>query len=299
MKRRPVLLAGMAVLGTILLGELVFRIAAGERLLYRADPEIEYLPLPDQRVNSRGVDIRTNAWGMRSAPVSASKAGNAIRVLVIGDSVVFGHTNISHDDLATTRLSQTTLPDGRRIEALNVSATSWGPGNMLAWLDRFGALDADAIVLVMSSDDLEDDRTFSQPARDVYPQAPPVSALASWLWRRMTPDPAQTADADARTQGDALRSIPELLRRAALAPSGGCLIIHATLDELREPPPSEGQIRLQELAQEARIRVMTGRGFIDASSGYVDGTHLSPAGQRDLARAIAACLGAEETGPSR
>lgn len=278
-----------SLVGTAIVAEATLRVFGGGRLLYRADSEIEYLPQPDQAVMQGGVDMRTNAWGMRSDPAEQEKPQDAYRVLVLGDSIVFGHTNIGHDDLATTALSRMRMADGRRVEVLNVSATSWGPGNMLAWLERFGTLEADAIILVLSTHDLGDDRRFAPPNRDAYPLEAPVSAVADWLWRRLTPDPADSAPADPRSEGDAQMTLPALLERVSEAPAGGCLIIHPTATEWKAATPTVDEQRLEATALSAGLAAFYGRAFIDRASDYSDGIHLSPDGQKDLARAFLAC----------
>lgn len=278
-----------AIAGAAIVAEVTLRVFGGSRFLYRADPEIEYLPAPNQAVIQNGVDMRTNAWGMRSDAATETRPVDAFRVLVMGDSIVFGHTNISHDDLATTRLSRAQMDDGRQIEVLNASATSWGPGNMLAWLDRFGTLEADAIVLVLSTHDLGDDRTFKPPNRNVYPQAAPVSLLVDGLWWRLTPDPADSAPDDPRSEGDAMAALPALFKRVAEAPTGGCLIVHPTAEEWKAKLPTAEEQRLETTALGAGLDVFYGRDFISDASDYSDGIHLSAAGQEDLMRAIAAC----------
>ena len=272
-------------------------VLGSERLLYRADPEIEYLPQPNQAVVVRNIDMRTNAWGMRSDPVEAVRPADAFRVMVIGDSVVFGFTNTRQASLATSRLSQMKTEDGRRLEVLNVSASSWGPGNMLAWLDKFGTLETDAIVLVLSTHDLEDDRTFAPPEREAFPQAAPVLKTVDWVWRRLTPDPAASAPVDPRTEGDAHAALPLLLLRVAEAPTGGCLIIHPTTEELKSASATPEEQRLETTALAAGLTVFYGRDFVDAAKSYVDDIHLSASGQEDLARAIAACPNLPRTEP--
>ncbi len=286
---RRVALAAAALLGLGVLAEISLRVIAGERLLYHADAEIEYLPQPDQWVVKQGIEFRTNAWGMRSDDVPEVKPADSFRVLVLGDSVLFGHTNISHDDLATTQLSRMRMADGRRIEALNASATSWGPGNMVAWLDRFGALDSDAIIILLSTHDLEDDRTFKPPRRDPHPVSAPSSALADWLLRKLTPDPAYQGPEDPRSAGDAMTALPILMQRAAAAPMGGCLVIQPTRQEWQTAAPVPEQQRLEASALGAGLAVLYARAFFDEVSAFADDTHLSPAGQQDLARAFAAC----------
>jgi hypothetical protein len=267
--------------------EIAFRLITGERLLYRTDPAIEYLPKPDQSVVQRGVRFETNAWGMRSPSASREKPDGAFRVLVLGDSVVFGHTNIGHADLATTHLSTVELGDGRKIEALNVSAPSWGPGNLLAWIEANSLFGADAAVVVLSSHDLDDDRAFTLPDRGAYPQQQPLFALGDWIVRQATGN-ADPKSSDSRSQGDARRSLPSLFARLSETPSGSCLVLHATTDELfalRTPAETD---ELRAIAVAAGLDVVHARDLID-SSDYVDDIHLSADGQADLAKAIMAC----------
>ncbi len=278
----------VAAFAAFIVAEVAFRLVVGDKLLFHADPEIEYVPQADQAVRRRGVDMRTNAWGMRSPPVEREKPAGVFRVLVIGDSIVFGYTNINHDDLATTRLSGVTAIDGKRVEALNISSSSWGPGNMLAWLDRNGLFGANAAVLVLSSHDLTDDRTFTPPERDAFPQSRPLLALPDWLLRKAGPGNS-SATVDPRSVGDAERSLARLFSRLAALPSGACLIVHATQEEQRAAGFSREAQRLAELGSAAGLFVVHDDGALDASADYADGIHLSMSGQARHADIMASC----------
>ena len=288
--QRAARLAGLTIGALVVLlaaAEIAFRLFAGARLLYRTDPAIEYAPKPDQSVVQRGVRFETNGWGMRSPSTSGEKPEGAFRVLVLGDSVVFGHTNIDQADLATTRLSTLELGDGRKIEALNVSAPSWGPGNLLGWLETNSLLGADAAVVVLSSHDLDDDRTFTPPDRAIYPQEQPLFAIGDWIARQVG-ESRQGASSDVRSIGDARRALPALFQQISNAPGGACLVLHSTVDELFSLTPSAEVSELRETAVAAGLDVVHARDLID-SSDYVDGIHLSAEGQANLAKAIMAC----------
>ena len=275
--------AGAALL--VLSVEVAYRVFAGDKLLYRADPEIEYVPQPNQAVQQRGIDMRTNAWGMRSGQVSKQKPAEAFRVLVVGDSVVFGYTNIHHAQLATTLLSDAELKDGRSLQALNVSASSWGPGNMLAWFEANGTFSADTAILVLSSHDLEDNRTFGPLDRDM-PQTRPLLGSLDWLLRRLPP---AKPTPDPRTPGDAARALPLLMDRLAALPDGACLILHQTQEERQDSGlPSELQ-EIAALAQGRGISVVEDFRFVSVVEGFVDSIHLSARGQSQLAEAMKTC----------
>src|SRR5262245_41975907 len=98
----------MRVLGRLLLAVVVF-LVAGEvlaralhvvdrlngfsRSLYAPGPDAElpYRLRPGVDTTLLGIPVRVNALGLRGPDVSATPAAGVTRVLVIGDSIVFGH----------------------------------------------------------------------------------------------------------------------------------------------------------------------------------------------------------------
>ncbi|MBK8995834.1 MAG: hypothetical protein IPM35_08825 [Myxococcales bacterium] len=79
------------------------------------DPSIEYLHAPSQASLRFGRRYRINQWSMRSPDIEPRKtAPDECRVLVIGDSIVFG-TDIDQEELATARfnVSSATWSDAR------------------------------------------------------------------------------------------------------------------------------------------------------------------------------------------
>jgi hypothetical protein len=180
-----------------------------------------------------------------------------------------------------------TLADSRRIEALNVSAPSWGPGNLLAWIEANGPLGADAAVIVLSSGDLDDDRSFRPLDRDIYPQQQPLFAFGDWAARQL-PASSEMRPIDPRSPGDARRSLPALFQRISEAPAGACLLLHTTAEELASPTTSAGLEELSGRAREAAIDVIYTRDFLGASD-YIDTVHLSADGQANLAIAMMSC----------
>ncbi len=76
-----------------------------------------------------------------------------------------------------------------RVEVLNASANSWGPQHELAYLKRFGTFDAQAVVLLLNTDDLFAAAPTSEKVgcdRN-YPNCKPSSALAEVLNRYLLP----------------------------------------------------------------------------------------------------------------
>jgi len=75
------------------------------------------------------------------------------------------------------------------IEVLNASANSWGPQNELAYLKRFGTFGAQAVVLLLNTDDLFAATPTSEPVgRDRnYPSRKPLCALVEAFDRYLSP----------------------------------------------------------------------------------------------------------------
>ncbi|MCT0232997.1 hypothetical protein [Synechococcus sp. CS-1327] len=177
--------------GMVLAAEAITRWAMGTPPVYRKHPSIEYLFKPNQSVWRFRNRVFINAYGMRSAPISAHPPAGARRILVFGDSVVFGGTQLDQSVIATERLvtrlegSQPRKHSGL-IQIGNVSGGSWGPGNWLGWAQTYGFLGATDVVLVISSHDVRDNPTYG-PLDVDHPTETPGSALGELLGRYVWP----------------------------------------------------------------------------------------------------------------
>ncbi|HEX2973620.1 MAG TPA: hypothetical protein VHP11_14895, partial [Tepidisphaeraceae bacterium] len=155
--RRMVGVVAMGLVGLLVVGEGIarFGLGLGDPPLSIADPQIEYLFKPSMSYRRFGRHISFNAYSMRSGPTTQKKTDpGEVRVLVVGDSVVYGGVQSDDSEIATTLL-EPRLRDvlHRPVYVGNISAGSWGPPNMLAYARRFGWFDADVVVIVLSSDD--------------------------------------------------------------------------------------------------------------------------------------------------
>ncbi|QRQ99641.1 hypothetical protein [Dyadobacter sandarakinus] len=143
-----IVLAGIA--------EVVLRVRYGfcNSPLYISDPDFEYIYAPNQDVTRFGYALRTNSLSMRSEEVLPT---DSLVILLIGDSVVNGGSLTDQDSIATTLLEKRFLRDfNQRVRVLNISAGSWGPDNMAAFLKKYGLFKAKLMCLVTSSHDAHD-----------------------------------------------------------------------------------------------------------------------------------------------
>src|SRR5688572_27342803 len=170
---RPVLarlgraLAGIAVAVAIFFvaGEvlartlgIVDRLNGYTRQLFDRGPsaELPYRLRPGVEVATGGVRIRVNALGLRGPATAPVPAPGTVRVLVLGDSVVFGQG--VEDDATLPALLARGLSRrwGVPVEALNAGVQGYDTVALAAYLDGPGGeLGASGVVVGMSLNDYD------------------------------------------------------------------------------------------------------------------------------------------------
>lgn len=273
-----------------------------------AHPSIEYLMKPDQDLRRFGNRVRINALGMRSEPFPAGKDVDEYRVLVYGDSIAYGGAQIDQADLAATLMEPDLAAQlGRPVRVGNVSATSWGPGNWLAYAREYGFLDADALVLVLSSHDAYDVPTFGPLDPREHPTRQPLSALTevlgvyllSSLRRHIAPSSAEHLVADPehmrKQAARALADLASFLQLAAQAVPRVVVVQHLSREELARGTLDAGAAWIEAVCQRSGVPLVSMRPYLNESvqggaDPFLDELHPSAAGQAALARAITRAL---------
>ncbi len=267
-------------------------IGLGDPPLWIEDREIEYLPQPSKSYQRFGNRISYNAYSMRSRDFPRSKSDPAeVRVLVVGDSIVHGGSNTDQDALATTllekRLSETL---GRPVVVGNISAGSWGPPNVLAYLKRFGLLEADVVAIVVNSRDYADVPTF-EPLDARRPQHKPRLALQDLYERYIAKRIVRSLQASRVISPlelkECLDALREVVRMARASGASVILAQYLKRSEL-ENEPEIGFHEIARVAKELGIEpVQLGEAFAQAlqagSDPYRDGIHPNERGQRIIA----------------
>ena len=148
---------------------------------------MEYILQPNQNLLRFGNRIVVNNASMRTSQNITSDPINGItRVLIFGDSVLWGGSLIDQRNLSTEILQRSVSND---FEVLNVSAGSWGPGNWLEYIQEKGLFNADIVILLISSHDLTDIPYSSTAMPNITrPTASPIFASFEFVRRYLIPN---------------------------------------------------------------------------------------------------------------
>lgn len=301
-RRVAFVLLAIAIFG--LLGTEAFlrvRYGLGNPPVQITDTQTEYRMRPDSHYRRLGHRIDVNAYSMRSEPFPLRKASPSDRrVIVLGDSVMNGGAWTDQADLATTLLEARLRRDAAPTAVVgNVSAGSWGPQNLLGYVEEFGLFDADVVVVVVSSHDAFDE-VERFPTKSGVPSQTYWTALGE-AWDRARPRwaPAPTAttrpdDPPPNHRGDSapcLAALGELIDRIRASGAKPIVALHFERPELDEAVESEGHQLLRgvctahgvepiSLAPALRAAIASGE------NPYRDEIHPNEAGQRTIANAL-------------
>jgi hypothetical protein len=204
--------AALAIVVLLVGSELTLRFAfgLGRPLLYTADAQVGYLPSPNQDIRRFGATIHINQFGMRSDDLPRSRVEPGIRLLFIGDSVTFGTTRVDQDRIFTELIkTRMRSRSGRKVEIMNVSAGGWAPENEYRYLESRGTFNADVVLLVINTNDL--DQPFAVLEKSLqFPTSNPTSAIEE-LWSRYL-EPRVKPSASLIDPGSVAESLPDAER---------------------------------------------------------------------------------------
>ena len=153
-----------------------FALGLGTPPLSIAHRQIEYMYAPDQDLSRFHNVFRTNHYAMRSRNPDA--ASDRYKILVLGDSVINGGSLTNQSDLATSILERDL---GNGVFVGNISAGSWGPPNLLAYIETYGTFEADTVTVVISGGDICDVPSFTPLDPRTHPMESSVLALGELI----------------------------------------------------------------------------------------------------------------------
>ncbi|MCT7948214.1 SGNH/GDSL hydrolase family protein [Ancylothrix sp. C2] len=305
-----VTLLSSLLLSLELAGRLIFGL--GNPLLYIPHPRIGYLLSPNQKVKRFGNQISINQYSMRSQPISPIPPANTKRILLLGDSVANGSWWTDQNQILSALIERLlverlqTTPNPQPVEVLNASANSWGPRNQLAYLQEFGIFGAEAVVLLINTDDLFATAPTSEPVgHDLnYPDRKPPLALVELFTRYLLPKPAPSKALQAiqAETGDRVgRNLASLHQINEIVKSQNKVFLVGMTPLLRETGdlgPQEyekiARRRLEELTKAENIPYIDFLPIFNAieqpKNLYRDHIHLSSKGNEKVAQPIADAL---------
>lgn len=274
-----------------------FALGFGTPPLTVAHPLIEYMFAPNQNVVRFGNRQIYNEIGMRSPPLA--DVDQARRVMVFGDSVINGGNLTDQAELATTLATDGDVFFG------NVSAGSWGPANIRAWIEEYGFQGADAGVFVLSSHDLNDLPMFAPLDPQTHPTKRPILALWEIATRyapRYIPGLAgehplpHRDDAKIKAAGlgdngpDEVEKLVDVVARAGLPM---CVVLHAARSELVSGFEQDHDALTQILTRRGVPVLNDSEAFSIAQEGgesvYRDNIHITAAGQAHYVDLLKRC----------
>lgn len=291
---------------TIAGGELFARyyLGLGTPPLSVADPKIEYMLKPDQDIYRFQNHFITNHYGMRSNPFSQKREGHELRIMVFGDSVLNGGNLTDQTDLATSILQKNlTELTANNVVVGNISAGSWGPGNWLAYANKYGFFDADIVVLVISSHDYADNPTFQPLNPNTHPTERPFSALIEGITRYLPRYLPHFASSENTNETDhfaepaseeVTKGLEKLKKFLIMAKNSAKFVLvfqHWERDETNKGKAKAGNARIHDLCESIGIIPIQLEPYFQASitgekNPYRDNIHPNKIGQEIIAKAI-------------
>lgn len=221
--------------------------------------------------------------------------------MVYGDSIINGGNLTDQSHVGTSVLKRALAKALLRpVVVGNISAGSWGPPNELAYLKQYGFLDADFVVLVLSSSDYDDAPTFEPLNPLTHPTVAPVSAL--WdgftrylprLWNgKLINESGDVSDPEhipnLQDIEVSLQAERDFLEMCKLHSVRILVVQHWSATELRTQKPLRGHWEIQRVAAAAGVPIYQDaarlRTLLDSGKNpYRDDEHLNEYGQQALA----------------
>jgi hypothetical protein len=141
--------------------EVVRRLAQENPGLHEAhlDPEVGRVLRPDMTVDFKGVEVRTNSHGMREDAYDIAKPEGVVRVVLLGDSYVFGQGTLQSERFGVflREALRTRARQASAVECLHLGVSSWNILSECAYLRRqLDPMRPDLVVHVVVPNDLGD-----------------------------------------------------------------------------------------------------------------------------------------------
>src|SRR6267143_382378 len=126
------------------------------QLRYRADPDLVFGLAPDQAAFTADKPVRINSRGLRGAEVKNPPNPHDVRLLWLGDSIIFGF-GVKDADVVTHRVEAGLEQRGIQTEAINTAVPAYNTEQEVTFLIRNGIrYHPDWVVLGFCWNDIND-----------------------------------------------------------------------------------------------------------------------------------------------
>ncbi|MEG3849633.1 SGNH/GDSL hydrolase family protein [Microcoleus sp. herbarium19] len=170
--------------------EIALRLVGfGNPALLQADADAGYIFAPNQLVYRFGNRLEYNQFSQRSEPIDSAKPEGTLRILMLGDSVLNGNNTTDQNETIPELFEAHLLGLKKQVEVLNASAGSWGIGNQLGYIRKFGTFESDAVILQIGTHDLVQPTSSSAGVGNdpLMPNRKPLLAIQEALDRHIMP----------------------------------------------------------------------------------------------------------------
>ncbi len=170
--------------------ELALRLLGfGNPALLQADANAGYIFAPNQLVYRFGNRLEYNQFSQRSEQIDSAKPEGTLRILMIGDSVLNGNNTTDQKETIPELFEARLLGIKKQVEVLNASAGSWGIGNLLGYIRKFGTFESDAVILPIGTHDLLQPPSSSAGVGNnpLMPNRKPLLAIQEVFQRHVMP----------------------------------------------------------------------------------------------------------------
>ncbi len=286
--RRPFLLGLTALLAIFALTEVALRLVGfGDPPIAVRDEALEYRLVPNGNYRRWWNRIQINSHGFRAADHLETISGTEVRLLLIGDSVVYGNHFLDQEETIAFRLSAMLSSPACTVRVIPMAVSSWGPVNQAAAFARHGTFGATEIAIVLSAHDLVDTPRLNGSIVP-YRLSPPVGAIGDFIeaiLERLPPTtPPGTAvlfEEHARASLEALDTIRDRVH----AQGARLLFVYNATTSERLNGTSDMGLRLFDWAAQNSVKTLDLGTVPDIT--YRDSIHPDNNGAERIARTLA------------
>lgn len=126
------------------------------QLRFRADPALVFTLVPGQEAYTADKLTRINSQGMRGPLVAIGRDEQTLRLLFLGDSIVFGY-GVSDEDVVSERVAAGLEAHSIRTEVINAGVPAYNTDQEIAYLERDGVpYNPDWVILGFCWNDIGD-----------------------------------------------------------------------------------------------------------------------------------------------